>query len=84
MLVGVAVLDRAEVKLALVGAVFGDVGQPLHVRRSGGEVAAAAGDLEQVVVHRRAGLAVQAAFLRVQRPDPLRRAQPLDPVLSGA
>jgi len=36
---------------------------------------------EEVVAHRRTGGPVQAAFFRVHRPRPLRRAQPLHPVL---
>ena len=65
------------------GAVFGDADEPLDVRLVGREVPPAAGDGEQVVMNRRAGPAVQAAFLGVQRPDPLRRTQPLHPVLRG-
>ena len=62
----------AQVELALAGAVFGDVGEPLGVQRVSGEVAPAARYRQEVVVHGRARLTVQAAFLRVQRPDPLR------------
>ncbi len=57
--------------------MLGDVGQPLGVRRPGGEV-----PFDEVVVDRRSGLAVAAAFLRVQREDLLHRAQPPDPVLA--
>jgi hypothetical protein len=73
--VGVDVLDRAEVELALAGAVLGDVGQPQLVRSTGGEVA-----LDQVVVDRRAGLLALPALLlaegappAVVRTDPPRR-----------
>jgi hypothetical protein len=54
------VLDRAEVELPLGGGVFGDVGQPQLVDLVGGEAA-----FDEVVVDRRAGLAGQAALLRV-------------------
>ncbi len=46
--VRVHVLDRAQVDLALVGSVLGDVRQPQRVRRAGGEVA-----VDQVVVRGR-------------------------------
>jgi len=39
------------------------------------------GDLQQVVVHWRSRLAVEATLLGVQREDPLERAQPPHPVL---
>jgi hypothetical protein len=84
-LVGVAVLDRTQVQLPLGGGVLGDIGQPLDVRGRGGEVAGRAavpvGDLQQVVVHWRSRLAVEATLLGVQREDPLERAQPPHPVL---
>jgi hypothetical protein len=54
--------------------VFGDVGQPDQVRRRSGEDAS-----DVIVVDWWAGLAVQAAFLGVDRPDPLLAAQPPDP-----
>ena len=57
--VGVDVLDRAEVELALAGGVLGDVGQPGPVRAGRGELAG-----DQVIVDRRPGFAGQAAFLR--------------------
>ncbi len=72
------VLDRAAVELALGGGVLGDVGQPQLVGSGGGELA-----LDQVVVHRRAGPAGQAALAGVHRPHPLRAAQPVDPVAGG-
>jgi hypothetical protein len=59
------------------GGVFGDVGQPDQVRRRGGEDA-----FDVVVVHRRAGFAVQAAFLGVDRADPLLRTQSRNSVLA--
>ena len=55
---GARVGDRAEVDLALAGGVLGDVGQPGDVRCGRGELT-----VDQVVVHRRAGLAVQPALL---------------------
>ncbi len=75
----VVVADRAHVQLAFGGAVLGQVGAPQLVRPGRDELAS-----DDVVVHRRAGLAVQAAFPGVHRPQPLRRAQPLHPVLPGA
>ncbi len=77
-LVAGAVLDRAQVELALPGGVLGDVGEPLAVEPVGGEVTP-----EQVVVHRRAGLAVQAPLAAVNAEDLLLRAQPPDAVLTG-
>ena len=69
--VGVHVLDRAQVELALTGLVFGDVGQPQLVWRLGGEVA-----LDQVVVDRRTGLAVLAALLAERAPPAVAGADP--------
>jgi hypothetical protein len=57
--------------------VLGDVGQPQPIGRGGAELA-----VDQVIVHRRTGLAVQPALLGEHRPDPLLRAQPGDPVLA--
>src|SRR3954469_821638 len=74
---GVDVFDCAEIELALGGVVLGDVGQPGLVGRGGGEL-----PIDQVVVHRRAGLAVQASLLGEDRPDALLRAQPGDAVLT--
>jgi hypothetical protein len=74
---GEDVLDRAEVELALGRGVFGDAGQPQRVRRGRGEHA-----VDEVVVHRRTGPAGQALLLGKDRPDPLLRAQPGDPVLT--
>jgi hypothetical protein len=49
--------------------VLGDVGQPLEVRRRGGEIvgraAVVVGDLEKVVVDRWPGLAASASTLGV-------------------
>lgn len=61
--VGVEVLDRAQEQLALLGAVFGQTGQPQPVGRVGGEV-----PLHQIIVPRwpRTGLWTRA---RVDR-DP--------------
>ena len=73
---GEHVFDGAEVELALVGPVLGDVGQPQFVDVIGGEV-----PLHEIVVNRRAGaLPVLAALLTEHRPplvvpaDPPRRA----------
>ena len=75
--VGPDILDRAQIQLALVGAVLGDVGEPQRVRRLGGEL-----PLDPVVVHGRAGLAPQALLLGERRVDLLLAAQPADPVLT--
>jgi hypothetical protein len=74
------VLDRAAVQLAFGGGVFGDVGDPHPVWCLRGELA-----LPVVVVHGRArALAgAPAAFAHGGRPQPLLRAQPPDPLLSG-
>jgi hypothetical protein len=58
---------------------FGDVGQPGLIRPLSDEAT-----LDEVVVHRRVGLAVQPALLGVRRPDPLLAAQSGDAVLRGA
>lgn len=71
------VLDRAQVQLALVRAVLGDVSEPEPVGCRCGEV-----PLDQVVMNGRAGLARQSAFLGEHRPDSLAATQPLDPVLT--
>lgn len=76
--VGVQVLDRAQIELALTGGVFGDVGQPQLVGPLGGETAS-----DEVDMHRRAGLAVQSSLPGEHRPDPLRGAQPGHAVLTG-
>lgn len=56
---GAGVCDRAEVELALVGRILGDIAEPQLVRGFGGEVA-----FNEAVVHRRAGfLPLPAAFL---------------------
>jgi hypothetical protein len=60
--VGAHFLDRAQVELAFVGGVFGDVGQPQRIRCRGGEDPA-----DQIVVDRRAGLAVLAALFLAER-----------------
>jgi len=39
-LVGVAVLDRTQIQLALTGGMLGDIGQSLGILCGGGEVAA--------------------------------------------
>lgn len=83
--VGEDVLDRAEVKLAFPGPVFGDVGQPDLVRGRGGEVMAGPSlfvqNLEEIVVNRRArpaGLALLPGMASLNATDP---AKPVDPVL---
>ena len=67
--------------------MLGNVGQPLDVRRVGSEVARRAavlvGDSQQVVMNRRAGFTIQATFLRMDRGDPLSRAQPPHTILAG-
>src|SRR5699024_10315312 len=69
---GECVLDRAEVELALVGPVLGDVSQPQLVDIVGGEVA-----FDQVVVHGRArALAVLAALLAENGPPLVVSADP--------
>lgn len=65
------VLDRAETELAFAGGVLGDVGEPQLVRTGGGEVTA-----DQVVVHRRAGLAALAALLAEHAPPAVVPADP--------
>src|SRR5438552_2528607 len=74
-LVAEAVLDRAEVELALAGPVFGDVDQPQRVRLRRGEVA-----LHEIVEGRPSGLAlllaVTAALLAEDRPPAIGRADP--------
>ena len=55
---------------------FGDVGQPGLIRPLSDEAT-----LDEVVVLRRVGLAVQPALLGVRRPDPLLAAQSGDVVL---
>jgi len=70
--VGVDVLDRAQIELALGGGVLGDVGQPQLVRLGGGEV-----PFDPVVVDRRAGpFAVLAAFHPERGPPVLVAADP--------
>ena len=75
-LVGVAVLDRTQVQLALTGGMLGDIGQPLGIWCGGGEIPA-----HEVVVHRRPRLTGTAFLLGVQREDLLHRADPPHPVL---
>lgn len=74
--VGVGVLNGAEVKLALVGAVLGRSARARPDDRV--ELA-----VNQMVVDRRAVLSVQAAFLNEDRPDAFVRAQSGDLVLAG-
>ena len=65
-------MDRAQVELSFTCLVFGNVGQPQRVWLNGGEVAA-----DQIVMDRRAGLAVLAAlFLAEGAPLPVGRADP--------
>src|SRR5690625_388171 len=69
---GEHVFDGAEVELALVGPVLGDVGQPQFVDVIGGEVA-----LDEVVVDRRAGaLSVLGALLSEYGPPLVVPADP--------
>ena len=74
--VGEHVLDRAQVDLALAGAVLGDVGQPQRVGALGAEL-----PVDQVVVDGRAGFLVAGLARgdrRVEAGDP---AQPPDSAL---
>jgi hypothetical protein len=71
---GAGVLDRAEVELALLGGVLGDVGQPQLVGAGCGELAA-----HEVVVHRRARPAPLTAFAGMHRGQARHRAEPPDP-----
>lgn len=75
--VGVEVLDGAEVELALVRAVFGDVGEP-HLVDPVADL-----PVDEVVVDRRARLSGPAWFLGEHRPDANLRAQSGDAVLAG-
>jgi hypothetical protein len=59
------------------GGVLGDICQPHRVRDRSGEAAP-----DEVVVDRRAGPAIDAPLLGEDAPDPLRRTQPVDPVLA--
>lgn len=65
--VGINVLDRAQVELALGSGVLGDVRNQQPVRRIGSELvpgaALAVGHRAQVIVDRRAGFLVLAALL---------------------
>ena len=72
------VLDRAQVQLAFVRAMLGDVGKPQHICAISCEL-----PLHSIVVDRRAGLASQPLLLRERGEDPLPVAQPPDPVLTG-
>ncbi|SDP63285.1 hypothetical protein SAMN04487914_1225 [Arthrobacter sp. ok909] len=56
--VGIDVFDGAQVELALIGPVLGDVRQPQLIGRCRGEV-----PFDVVIVQRRAGFAGQAAFI---------------------
>ncbi|GAA2436013.1 hypothetical protein GCM10009856_53750 [Mycolicibacterium llatzerense] len=56
--VGVDILDGAQVELAFIGAVFGDVGQPDLVGDLGAEL-----PLHEIVVDWWLGAAVQFTFL---------------------
>src|SRR5699024_12691899 len=64
------VLERAQVDLALIGAMLGDIHQPLGVEGLGGEVT-----FEQVITDRRAGsLAVLCPPAHPGRKRPLHGA----------
>ena len=66
------VFDRAAVELALVGPVLGDVSEPQHVRRVGGEVPA-----HKIVMRWCAGLgSLPRAGLTEARPPLVVSAQP--------
>lgn len=86
-LVGEAVLDRTQIEFALIGAMLSDVGEPQLVWLRCIELVSypvlAVDDGEQVIVHRRAGLAGLALLLVVRRGDPSDRTQSLHPVLPG-
>jgi len=75
---GARVFHRAQVELAFRRRVFGDVDEPQLVESPRGEVA-----FDEIVMDGRTGPALQASLARVQRPDPLLRTQPCDPVLAG-
>lgn len=77
--VGVHVFDGAEVELAFIGAVLGDVGQPDLVGGLGAELT-----LHEVVMNRWPGSTVQSTLLGEDRPDPFLGAQPCDTVLAGS
>ena len=64
--VGEHVLDRAQVELAFPGAMLSNIAEPQLIWRIGGEVA-----LDQIIVHRRADLAVLAALLAEHAPPPI-------------
>ncbi len=72
------IFDGAEVKLAFIGAVFGDVGQPDLVGGLGAELT-----LHEVVVDRWPRSTVQSSLLGEDRPDALLGTQPCDTVLAG-
>ena len=57
--------------------MLGDISQPEMVGARRGEV-----PLDQIVMHGRAGLPVEAAFLREHAPESLLGAEPPDPVLA--
>jgi hypothetical protein len=71
--------DRAQVQLAFAGGVFGDVGEPLLVRRGRREVVGDTALLvehrQQVVVDRRPRLAALALLPGMGGEDPRGRAQ---------
>jgi hypothetical protein len=76
--VRVHVLDGAEVELALIGAVLGDVGQPDFVGGPSAELA-----VDEVIVDRGSGSSVQASLLGEDRPDPFLAAESGHSVLAG-
>src|SRR5690606_38786893 len=73
----VAVLDCADVQLALASWMLGDVCEPLLVLPPGREITA-----DQVVMHGWSGLAVFATLFRMPGEDPSLRAQPLHAVFA--
>lgn len=72
------VLDQADVELALLSRMLGDVGDPQLVGVTCREV-----PLEEVIVDRWARAAVEATLSRMVQPDPLVGAEPPDAVLRG-
>ena len=85
--VGKHVLDRAKIKLAFPGSVFGDVGEPNLVRAGrcesvpGAAMVVNSGD--EIIVNRRAWPASLAPPFGMGGLDPADPAKPVNPVLAG-